>query len=68
MISSSSAHFDQQYQSHLKHFKLKGLQPKTIEAYSRAIRRIDEYFEHQIDNLTAPQLADYFSGLRCQFT
>jgi integrase/recombinase XerD len=40
MISPSTTHFDQQYQTHLKHLKLKGLQPKTIEAYSRAIRRI----------------------------
>ena len=63
MISSSSAHFDQQYQTHLKHLKLKGLQPKTIEAYARAIRRIGEYFEHQIDSLTEPQLTDYFSEL-----
>jgi integrase/recombinase XerD len=63
MISSSTTHFDQQYQTHLKHLKLKGLQPKTIEAYSRAIRRIGAYFEHQIDHLTAPQLAAYFSDL-----
>ncbi len=63
MIAPSSTHFDQQYQSHLKHLKLKGLQPKTIEAYARAIRRIGEHFEHQIDNLTVPQLADYFSEL-----
>ena len=34
---SPQSHFDQQYQTHLKHLKLKGLQPKTIEAYSRAI-------------------------------
>jgi site-specific recombinase XerD len=63
MITSSSAHFDQQYQTLLKHLKLKGLQPKTIEAYSRAIRRIGDYFENQIDHLTAPQLANYFSEL-----
>ncbi len=29
-------HFERQYQLHLKHLKLKGLQPKTIEAYARA--------------------------------
>lgn len=28
------AEFDQRYQSHLKHLKLKGLQPKTIDAYA----------------------------------
>ena len=36
MNTASSSHFDRQYQRHLKHLKLKGLQPKTIEAYSRA--------------------------------
>ena len=33
MTTSSTAHFDRHYQTHLKHLKLKGLQPKTIEAY-----------------------------------
>lgn len=59
----SEANFKQNYQSHLQHLKLKGLQPKTIEAYSRAIRRIGEYFDHQIDNLSEPQLTDYFTDL-----
>ena len=63
MNTASSTHFDQQYQMHLKHLKLKGLQPKTIEAYSRAIRRIGEYFDHQIDDLTEAQLTDYFTDL-----
>jgi len=63
MNPASSAYFDRQYQSHLKHLKLKGLQPKTVEAYSRAIRRIGDYFDHQIDRLTVQQLTDYFSDL-----
>jgi integrase/recombinase XerD len=63
MSTASSAHFDQQYQTHLKHLRLKGLQPKTIEAYARAIRRIGRYFEQQIDALTEHQLTDYFSEL-----
>ena len=63
MIATSSAHFDRQYQTHLKHLKLKGLQPKTIEAYARAIRRIGAHFEQQIDHLCAPQLTDYFTEL-----
>ncbi|MDP2785146.1 MAG: phage integrase N-terminal SAM-like domain-containing protein [Sulfurimicrobium sp.] len=63
MEALSDANFIQNYHSHLQHLKLKGLQPKTIEAYSRAIRRIGEYFDHQIDNLTEQQLADYFSGV-----
>ena len=40
MNTSSTTHFDRQYQTHLKHLKLKGLQPKTIDTYARAIRRL----------------------------
>ena len=66
MKTSTAEHFDHQYQTHLKHLKhlkLKGLQPKTIEAYSRAIRRAGDTFAHQIDDLTVAQLTDYFSDL-----
>jgi len=62
-ITASKAHFDRQYQTHLKHLKRKGLQPKTIEACSHAIRRIGVRFDHQIDSLTEAQLTDYFSEL-----
>ena len=55
--------FKHQYQTHLQHLALKGLQPKTIEAYARAIRRMGVYFERQIDALTEAQLTDYFSDL-----
>lgn len=63
MTTGSASHFDRQYQTHLKHLKLKGLQPKTIEAYSRAIRRIGNRFDYQIDHLTEPQLTNYFTEL-----
>ena len=61
--TSASVDYDQRYQSHLKHLKLKGLQPKTIDAYSRAIRRMGEYFKYDIENLSPEQLTDYFSAL-----
>jgi site-specific recombinase XerD len=63
METSANADFEQNYQSHLKHLKLKGLQPKTIEAYSRAIRRVGDRFDKQIDNLSEAQLTDYFTEL-----
>lgn len=63
MKPSKQVAFDAQYQSHLKHLKLKGLQPKTIDAYARAIRRVGAYFNHQIDALTEAQLTDYFTDL-----
>ena len=31
------ADFEQRYQTHLKHLKLKGLQPKTIDAYAQLL-------------------------------
>jgi integrase/recombinase XerD len=57
------AEFDQRYQAHLRHLRLKGLQPKTIEAYARGVRRLGEYFDHQIDALSSEQLVSYFSDL-----
>ena len=39
MAAATEAHFKKNYQTHLQHLTLKGLQPKTIEAYSRAIRQ-----------------------------
>lgn len=63
MTSSSESQFKHNYQTHLKHLKLKGLQPKTIEAYARAIRRIGEYFDYQINDLSEQQLTDYFTDL-----
>ena len=63
MTAPSDADFKRQYEPHLKHLRLKGLQPKTIEAYARAIRRIGGYFDHQIDDLSEAQLTDYFTDL-----
>jgi integrase/recombinase XerD len=63
MESLSSNTFDQRYQLHLKHLRLKGLQPKTIDAYARAIRRIGKRFDHHIDDLSEPQLTEYFTEL-----
>ena len=57
------SHFNKQYQKHLKCLKLGGLQPKTIDAYARAIRRIGNYFDCRIDDLNSGQLLDYFTEL-----
>ena len=61
--ASIKQHYDQNYALHLKHLKLKGMQPKTIEAYSRAVRRIGARFDYQIGDLTEAQLTDFFSEL-----
>lgn len=63
MTSPTERKFNRNYKKHLQHLKLKGLQPKTIEAYARAIRRIGDYFKHEVDDLSKQQLTDYFSDL-----
>jgi site-specific recombinase XerD len=55
--------FIKYYQKHLKCLRLAGMQPKTVEAYSRAIRRIGNFFDCRIDNLSSDQMLDYFTEL-----
>jgi len=56
-------HFNQLYNKHVQHLNLKGLRSKTIDAYSRAIRRIGDHFGYKVSNLTEDQLLNYFSSL-----
>ena len=56
-------HFERQYRSHLLHLKLKGLQPKTMDAYARGMRRIGEYFSYRVDALSEDDLVEYFTDL-----
>jgi integrase/recombinase XerD len=64
MKTSIKSKFNSYYELHCKHLTLKGLQPKTIEAYARAIRRIGNYFDGNLDNLTQNQLLEYFHQLK----
>jgi len=63
MTPSIESKYNHYYALHCKHLKLKGLQPKTIEAYSRGIRRIADYFDGHLDDLSQEQLLDYFHDL-----
>ncbi len=63
MKTPNNKELKQKYDLHCKHLKLKGLQPKTIDAYARAIRRIGEHFNGNLDELTETQLIDYFHEL-----
>lgn len=63
MTPSIESKYNRYYSLHCKHLKLQGLQPKTIEAYSRAIRRIADYFDGHLDDLSQDQLLDYFHDL-----
>jgi hypothetical protein len=55
--------FSELYQRHLRMLKLQGKSDKTIDAYSRAVRRISEYFDCCPDQLTLEQRELYFAQL-----
>lgn len=61
--SNRPDHFNKLYDKHVKRLHLLGLRPKTIDAYSRAIRRIGAAFDYNIKELSEDQLLDYFSAL-----
>ena len=63
-MKQAEAHrFNELYQRHLRLLKLQGKSQKTIDAYSRAVRRISEYFDCCPDQLTLEQREKYFSKL-----
>ena len=56
--------FNKLYTKHCKLLKLHGFRPKTIDAYSRAIRRIGNYFgPGNIEQLSEDQLLEFFFQL-----
>ena len=55
--------FNKLYQRHLRLLKLQCKIQKTIDAYSRSVRRIRDYFDCCPDQLTLDQLEAYFGEL-----
>ena len=63
MNPSQQKRFNLLYQSHVKALKRQGKAKATVDAYSRAVRRVAEHFDRCPDKLTAADLKDYFSSL-----
>ncbi len=63
MNKAETSRFNELYQRHLRLLKLQGKSEKTIDAYSRAVRRISEFFDCCPDQLTLQQREIYFSEL-----
>ncbi|TOA97271.1 integrase, partial [Vibrio parahaemolyticus] len=63
MTPHEQEHFNFLYQQHLTNLKLQGKRPATIDAYSRAVRRISEFFNRSPDTLTTAELRTYFASL-----
>jgi integrase len=63
MKPTEQKHLDRLYQRHLRALKLRGLSQRTIDAYSRAVRRLATHYDCCPDQLTVEQLEAYFSRL-----
>ena len=63
MNKAETNRFNELYQRHLRLLKLQGKSQKTIDAYSRAVRRISEHFDCCPDQLSLEQREKYFSKL-----
>jgi integrase len=63
MNPTETIRFNELYQRHLRMLKLQGKSQKTIDAYARAVRRINEYFDCCPDQLTLQQRELYFDQL-----
>jgi integrase/recombinase XerD len=63
MHQAETKRFNELYQRHLRLLKLQGKAQKTIDAYSRAVRRIRDFFDCCPDLLTLDQRETYFSNL-----
>lgn len=58
--------FASQYRAHLQHLQLKGLRPKTKEAYAHAMRPNGAHFQFEVSALSPAQLADCLSAMKAQ--
>jgi site-specific recombinase XerD len=63
MNTSEQQRFDSLYEQHLTNLTLQGKRPATIDAYSRAVRRIAAFFDCCPDHLTTDDLKRYFAQL-----
>ena len=63
MNTSQAQRYNYLYEQHLINLRLQGKRPTTIDAYSRAVRRITEYFDQVPDTITTTHLKQYFNSL-----
>ena len=63
MNSRDKKIFDKHYQQLLQCLKLQGKADATIDAYSRALRRVTDHFNCMPEQLSPNDLKDYFSAL-----
>jgi integrase len=63
MHKAQQKRFDSLYRKHLSALQRQGKADSTIDVYSRAVRRVTEFFDCPPDTLTQQQLEAYFESL-----
>ena len=63
MNKAQKKKFDSLYNEHISALQRQGKAPNTIDAYSRAVRRITEFFDRCPDRLDQSDLKAYFTAL-----
>jgi site-specific recombinase XerD len=63
MNKAQQKKFESLYQQHVNALRRQGKAATTIDVYSRAVRRITEFYDICPDRLTLDQLKDYFTAL-----
>ncbi len=63
MNPSQQHRYNVLYKQHLTNLTLQGKRPATIDAYSRAVRRISAHFDRCPDTLSTADLKAYFAQL-----
>ena len=63
MNKAQQTRFNSLYRKHVNALYRHGKAPTTIDVYSRAVRRVADYFDRCPDRLSGAQLEDYFTDL-----
>ncbi len=63
MTKAQQAKFKLLYQQHVNALRRQGKADNTIDSYSRALRRIVEFFDVCPDKLTQDNIKTYFDSL-----
>ncbi len=68
MDPAEQERFDCLFDANLQAMRLHGLRSKTIDSYSRTLRRVAGHFDRCPDDLSPSELKDYFAALLEQYS
>ena len=68
MNPTEQERFDRLFDANVKAMRLHGLRSKTIDSYSRTLRRVAGHFDRCPDDLSPDDLKEYFAALLEQYS